>query len=501
MVRTFLLLVSLTAACAETLFRDDHGAGDGGGGAGEAGVRADAVAMRDASSPIPADLGSVEAGVSVYGDADIVGDGAVCEEIGACGAPVDDGCDVGGVEECNGSDDDCDGDVDETCPCAAGDVQACFLGPPGRRGVGACVDGQQTCLGMKFPEWGDCVGGLWPSGEVCDGIDNNCSGCVDDDPECCEVPLACPDSDDLPEAAPFDDYTIDGTAFYGGDAASWSWTVVGGPCDQLLDATSGETSYTLTGAASDTLTIHFTLSGSYTVTMTAVAPDGTEYTCTFVVHVAGPGLRVELCWDTTGAADIDLHVHRPGTTGGASNWFVDGGDAINNDDCYYANCTAADYFGGFFGVDGAEWGYADSPLAECSGAPDGATWTAIGSCHNPRLDLDNIGTPGAPENVNVDAPEDGAAYRVMVHYYGGGVTTHPMVNVYCGGFLLGTYGAAPDLVSGFEDGGGFDAGVMWRVVDAVPDVDAGGTTTGCTLTPLVDPEGAGYWVTVDDHSY
>jgi hypothetical protein len=92
-----------------------------------------------------------------------------------------------------------------------------------------------------------------------------------------------------------------------------------------------------------------------------------------------------------------------------------------------------------------------------------------------------------------------------VHYYGSlsilPVVTHPMVNVYCGGRLLGTYGAAPDLVPGFSDAGGFGEGPMWRVVDVTAQVDSGGTTTGCDLAPLHGPGGAAYWVTNDDRSY
>ena len=77
-----------------------------------------------------------------------------------------------------------------------------------------------------------------------------------------------------------------------------------------------------------------------------------------------------------------------------------------------------------------------------------------------------------------------------------------MVNVYCGGELRGTYGAAPDLVSGFDQGGGRNGGSMWRVVDVDMMVDGTGTTTGCTLTP-VHPPGttAGYYVTNDDSTY
>jgi hypothetical protein len=417
---------------------------------------------------------------------------------------VPDNC--GNVEICgNGLDDNCDGRVDENCTCTPGAVQACFLGPPGRRNVGACTDGTQRCQGSgEFGVWGPCTGGISPSPEQCDGVDNNCNGCVDDNPSCCRVDLMCPTSSSLPEGQPYTDYVLNGGNYWTGGAQSWHWTVVGGPCDQLLQSTSGSVSYTLNGAnttmvATQMITFHPTLSGDYTFTMTVVDLNGVSHTCMFIVHVRGPGLRVELCWDTTGMADIDLHLHKPGT---ATPWFTSDGQAnstnINNDDCYYYNCKATSY-----ATNGRPaWGYANSNISECVGSPEGTMWQGLGYCANPRLDLDNISTPGKPENSNVDNPANGQNFRVMVHYYGGAVVTHPMVNIYCGGHLLGTYGAAPDQVAGFNSGGGFGRGTMWRVVDATTVVDAQGNTTNCGLVPLHPPgQTSGYYVTTNNLTF
>ncbi len=326
----------------------------------------------------------------------------------------------------------------------------------------------------------------------------------------------CPGPGDMPDGAPFVDYTIDGTAFYSGTVTAWSWTVQGGPCDQLLESTSGTTSYTLSGTTTSHLTIHPTLSGDYTVTVVMTLPDGTTQSCTFIVHIGGPGMRVELCWDTTGSSDVDLHVHRSGTT---TPWFttMTSGSNINPDDCYYYNCKVdsfactlpAPFCSPPFWMGppayAAEWGYANSPVSECSGSPSGPSWVIAGFCHNPRLDIDNISTPGVPENINVDDPNDGQSFRVMVHYYGASASptpvTHPLVNIYCGGHLLGTYGQAPDLVAGMDTASGFGAGKMWRVVDVLTHV-SGGVTTGCDLTPIHPPGTlAGYYVTNNDRSY
>jgi hypothetical protein len=84
----------------------------------------------------------------------------------------------------------------------------------------------------------------------------------------------------------------------------------------------------------------------------------------------------------------------------------------------------------------------------------------------------------------------------MTHYYSGTGVVHPMVNIYCGGFLRGSYGAPPNVLTNF-DSSGSSTGDIWRVVDATMHV-TGTETTGCTLTPLHPPsQTTGYWVTND----
>jgi len=54
--------------------------------------------------------------------------------------------------------------------CVDGAMQQCGSD------VGACVSGVKTCSGGVF---GPCVGEVGPSAEVCDGVDNDCDGVVD----------------------------------------------------------------------------------------------------------------------------------------------------------------------------------------------------------------------------------------------------------------------------------------------------------------------------------
>jgi len=79
---------------------------------------------------------------------------------------------------CDGLDDDCDGAVDEDCACAFGATQACYSGPAGTAAVGPCRAGIQACIAGHF---GDCVGEVVPVTEACGnaGVDDDCSGVPD----------------------------------------------------------------------------------------------------------------------------------------------------------------------------------------------------------------------------------------------------------------------------------------------------------------------------------
>ncbi|MEM7815752.1 MAG: putative metal-binding motif-containing protein [Candidatus Aenigmatarchaeota archaeon] len=84
------------------------------------------------------------------------------------------GCPAPSTEICNKEDDDCNGQVDEslTCLCYVGESRAC--GPK----FGECKEGKSYCSASGA--WGECIGYIGPSEEVCNGKDDDCDNEIDE---------------------------------------------------------------------------------------------------------------------------------------------------------------------------------------------------------------------------------------------------------------------------------------------------------------------------------
>ncbi|KFE63735.1 MopE-related protein [Hyalangium minutum] len=126
--------------------------------------------------------GAIDEGVGSlwYRDADGDGYGSTTVSVQACSAPAgyiatggdcnDNNPNVkpGATETCNGVDDNCSGAVDEGNP---GGAVSCSTG-----GVGVCAAGVTYCTSGAI----QCVPTRGPSAEVCDGQDNDCDGQTDE---------------------------------------------------------------------------------------------------------------------------------------------------------------------------------------------------------------------------------------------------------------------------------------------------------------------------------
>ena len=241
----------------------------------------------------------------------VTGSGGMGGEGGTIVNPC--GTQCGPMELCDGQnrgvDDNCNGQVDEGCPCGPGEAPSCCQVTPISLDpmYPSCFPGSMSCT--ENGTWGPCNGG-----------NHTTDLCYQDSPTGCH-PIS---------AVPFATVNLyDGTGNFDDNAMTDSFDVACPmgvtPCPAVINDTFQPLQ-----------------SGEYTVTYTKTVNGNVEQ-CTFPLNVGARGLRVELSWNwgLGGARDLDLHLHQPQTTTG---WAVSGAAQ----DCGYGNCTFFDFaFGGF----------------------------------------------------------------------------------------------------------------------------------------------------------
>ena len=174
------------------------------------------------------------------------------------------------MELCNGVDDDCDGVVDEGCDCITGATRSCGTS------VGVCTTGLETCDAAGH--WGSCTGAVTPTTEVCNMLDDNCDGAVDEGGVCPRFPptAVCPAAISTTTGTT---RTLLGSGMDpDGGAVSFAWTVVVAP-------TGSTAAPTPASSASASFTPDVT--GSYTLRL-CVTDDESVTTCCTVNVTAAP---------------------------------------------------------------------------------------------------------------------------------------------------------------------------------------------------------------------
>ena len=280
--------------------------------------------------------------------------------------------------------------------------------------------------------------------------------------------------------------SLDGADFVVGDVKSYHWTVQMEDCDAVVQ----NAQFKLDGVDSRVVKFQPSRPAFYHFTLEVTGVGGDKSSCKLEVPVAGAGMRVELCWDTSTTTDLDLYLHTPFNR---EPWFARGSQTvvsgIDGTTCNTSNAAAV-----LRGLPRVAWGYADSPLNACN-TPSFEDFLGGGRCPNPRAADDNnqdIAT-GTTERMQLDNPSSGQRFRVMIQNFSN-LPARPHVFVYCGGLRAAAFDA-PSTPASFVSSAATTYGVMWRAADITTTVDNFGKVS-CVAAPVIDRA-----LTIDDSSF
>jgi len=279
---------------------------------------------------------------------------------------------------------------------------------------------------------------------------------------------------------------LDAADFVVGDVKSYHWSVQMEDCDAVVQ----DAQFKLQGVDSRVVTFQPSRPAFYHFTLEVTGVAGDRSSCKLEVPVAGVGMRVELCWDTSTSTDLDLYLHTPYNR---EPWFTPGSAnviaGLNETTCNGVNCSAM-----LRTATRVNWGYEDSPSSACN-TPAFESFLDIGRCPNPRSADDNNQTiaSGTTERIQLDNPKDGQNFRVMVQNFFT-MPAHPHVFVYCSGERAGSFDAPPTPPR-FVASNQNIYGVMWRAADITTHVNASGTVL-CDATRVMDRA-----ISIDDSTF
>ena len=236
------------------------------------------------------------------------------------------------------------------------------------------------------------------------GDENNLTDTAIEDPPEVEPsnPVAVCTVSPNPISPPFESSSWIGSDSYDPDGLeiiNYDWQLISSPPGSLTSMPPG-------GAVRGPFTPE--LAGNYIARLVVTNEEGkTSDPCEANLEATPvESLWVEMFWEYP-QDDMDLHL------------IANGGSLESREDCYYSNCTPSAQI--FFPMDWGVLGY---------------------SGDNPTLDLDDIPGTG-PENINIDTPQPGAIYTVVVHDYTGSTAdvygdNEVTINIYLDGSLSWT---------------------------------------------------------------